>query len=193
MGFICEGNVSDGKDTCLDREQSICHFEMHPINQTTLLVYTGQGCVCLRIACSTIMVDEITVNEIQFILSICNFVKIEGCDFSYQAPVIPYQHKKANLITVQEISPMPIGMNLALVTQLLKHHELKRILKEIKDEGRKTLITIHHDTETIRRVFKRLEEGPSHHWWDVLFGWSPIATGLLNTLVHPIINLLRLV
>lgn len=62
------------------------------------------------------MMDEINVNETQFYLCICNFVKIEGCDFSYQAPILSYQHIKANLINVQEISPVPIGINLALAT-----------------------------------------------------------------------------
>lgn len=137
------------------------------------------------------MVKEITVNETQFNLCICNF--IEGCDFSYQAPVILHQQIKANLIAVQEILPVPIGMNLTLVTQLLKHNELKEILEEVKNAGKKTLITIHHDTETIQRVLKRLEKDSSHHWWDVLFGWSPTATGLLNALVHPIVVLLTLV
>lgn len=115
MGFICEGNVDDDKDTCLDTGQSIRYFKIHPINQTTLLVYTGHGCVCLGTVCPTIMVDEIAVNETQFNLCICNFVKIEGCDFSYQAPVVAHRHIKVNLTTVQEISPVPVGMNLTLV------------------------------------------------------------------------------
>lgn len=73
----------------------------------------------------------------------------------------------------------------------MKHHELKEILKEIKDEGKRPLITIHHDTETIRRVFKRLEGSSSHHrWWGVFCGWSPTTTGFLNTLVHPIVLLI---
>lgn len=33
----------------------------------------------------------------------------------------------------------------------------------------------------------------SHHWWDVLFGWSPTTTGILNALIHPIIVWLILV
>lgn len=177
----------------MDAEQSICHCEMHPSKQTTLLVHTGQGCVCLRTACPPRKVNEISVNGTQENLCIWNFVKIEGCDFSYQAPVTSYQHVKVNL-TVQEISPVPGGMNLTLVAQLLKHNEFKDSLQEIKNEGKKTLITIHRDTETIWRVFKRLEEGPSHHHcWDVLFGWSPTAAALLNTLVHPMIVLLILV
>lgn len=52
-------------------------------------------------------------------LCVCNFVKIEGCDFSYRAPVISYQYVKANPATVQEIVPVPIGMNLTSVAQLL--------------------------------------------------------------------------
>lgn len=45
LGFMCERNVNDGQDICLDTEQSICHFEIRSVNQTTLLVYIDQGCV----------------------------------------------------------------------------------------------------------------------------------------------------
>lgn len=139
------------------------------------------------------MIDDLVVNETQSNLCICNFTRVEGCDFSYEAPVISHQYIKASLTTVQEILPMPIGMNLTLVAQLLKHQDLKKILKKVKDVGKKTLITIHHDTETIKTVFKRLEGQLSHHWWDVLFAWSPTATEILNALIHPIIVLLILV
>lgn len=43
LGFICEGNMNNDQDTCLDTEQSICHSEVHSVNQTTLLVYVSQG------------------------------------------------------------------------------------------------------------------------------------------------------
>lgn len=45
LGLICEGSMNNDQDACLDTEQSICHFEAHAVNQTTLLVYIGQGCV----------------------------------------------------------------------------------------------------------------------------------------------------
>lgn len=93
---------------------------------------------------------------------------------------------------MQEVSPVPIGINLTLVKHLLKHQDLKKILEKIRIMGKKTLIIIHHDTETIWRVFKRLEGDMSHHWWDVLFGWSPEATGILSAFVYPIIVLLIL-
>ncbi|XP_058280377.1 uncharacterized protein LOC131378803 [Hirundo rustica] len=150
LGYICEGTLEGDKDTCLDTDPSTCHFETHPGKQTTSLVYIGQGCVCLRTACPIIKIDNQIVNETQFNLCVCNFVRIKGCDFSYRVPIISHQYIKANLATVQKILPVPIGMNLTLVAQLLKHNELGEIIKEIRDEGKETLITIHHDTETIK-------------------------------------------
>lgn len=82
-------------------------------------------------------VDELTISETQLNLCICNFTKIEGGDFSYQAPAVSHQYLKANLTTVKEISPVPIGMNLTLVKQLSKHEDLKEILEEIKIMGKK--------------------------------------------------------
>lgn len=84
-------------------------------------------------------------------------------------------------------------MNLTLVKQLLKHQDLIKILKGIQEDGEKTLITVHHDTKEINRVLQRVKQDTDHSWWDKLFGWSPTATGILNTLCHPIIVLLMLV
>ncbi|RMC21231.1 hypothetical protein DUI87_02089 [Hirundo rustica rustica] len=45
QGFICETNMIDAQDICLDTEQNICHFEIHPdTSQKTMLVYIGLGC-----------------------------------------------------------------------------------------------------------------------------------------------------
>ncbi|XP_030921224.1 uncharacterized protein LOC115949082 [Geospiza fortis] len=53
VGFICESNTINAQDVCLDTEQSICHFEIHPVtDQKTVLVYTGkrvcvpENCLC---------------------------------------------------------------------------------------------------------------------------------------------------
>ncbi|RMC10979.1 hypothetical protein DUI87_12171 [Hirundo rustica rustica] len=40
QGFICDTNIVDAQDICLDTEQNICHFEIHPdTSQKTMLVY----------------------------------------------------------------------------------------------------------------------------------------------------------
>ncbi|XP_042636068.1 uncharacterized protein LOC117005032 [Catharus ustulatus] len=51
-GFICESNAIRAQDICLDTEQNVCNFEIHP-NETpeTVLVYIGNDCACLRTAC----------------------------------------------------------------------------------------------------------------------------------------------
>lgn len=69
-------------------------------------------------------------------------------------------------------------MNLTLVKLLIKHQDLTGILKEIEENGEKTLITVHHDTKETSRVLQSIKQDASHHWWDVLFEWS--ATGSLN-------------
>ncbi|XP_042660992.1 uncharacterized protein LOC122154684 [Tyto alba] len=194
QGFICESNTIDAQDVCLDTEQSICHFEIHPDNsKKTVIVYTGQGCICLRTACVFVEIDHDNVtlpigNHSNF--CICNFAKIIGCDFVYWAPVVSHQLIKSKITGYLELSPTPIGMNLTLVRQLIKHQDLLGILREIQRNGEKTLVTVHHDTKEINRVLQRTKQDASHNWWDTLFGWSPSAAGILNTMIHPIVILL---
>uniref|UniRef100_A0A8B9BUJ2 Uncharacterized protein n=1 Tax=Anser brachyrhynchus TaxID=132585 RepID=A0A8B9BUJ2_9AVES len=197
QGFICESSTIDARDVCLDTEQGVCHFEIHPnTSQKTVLVYIGQGCVCLRTACAFVEVDKENItlpskNHSNF--CICNFVRIFGCDFLYMAPVVSHQLIKSNNTMYHKLLPTPIGMSLTLVKQLVKHQDLIKILKGIQENGEKTLITVHHDTKEISRVLQRVKQDTNHNWWDALFGWSPTATGILNTLCHPIIVLLILV
>lgn len=94
---------------------------------------------------------------------------------------------------IHELLPIPIGMNLTLVKQLLQDKNLVEILEKIRENGQKTLITVHHNVKVIHRVLERVQKDAEHRWWDTLFGWSPTATGILNTLCHPIVVLLILV
>ncbi|XP_069631209.1 LOW QUALITY PROTEIN: uncharacterized protein [Haliaeetus albicilla] len=198
QGFVCEGNAIEAQDICLDTEQNICHFEIHPNeNPETVLyvyIYIGKGCVCLRTVCDSLSVDEVVVetkNHSNF--CVCNCTKIVGCDFSYSAPVTSHQLLQSNYMLTDELLPIPIGMNLTLVKQLLQHKDLVEILGKIRENGQKTLITVHHDVKEIHRVLERVQKDAEHRWRDTLFGWSPTATGILNTLCHPIVVLLILV
>ncbi|XP_069631692.1 uncharacterized protein [Haliaeetus albicilla] len=195
QGFVCEGNAIEAQDICLDTEQNICHFEIHPNeNPETVLIYIGKGCVCLRTVCDSLSVDEVVVetkNHSNF--CVCNFTKIVGCDFSYLAPVTSHQLLQSNYMLIHELLPIPIGMNLTLVKQLLQHKDLVEILEKIRENGQKTLITVHHDVKEIHRVLERVQKDAEHRWWDTLFRWSPTATGILNTLCHPNVVLLILV
>lgn len=44
QGFLYESNTLNAQDICLDTEQNICHFEVHPNEALkTVLVYIGKG------------------------------------------------------------------------------------------------------------------------------------------------------
>ncbi|XP_054666927.1 uncharacterized protein LOC129199870 [Grus americana] len=195
QGFVCEDNAIETQDICLDSEQNICHFEVHPNeNPKTVIIYIGKGCICLRTICDSLYVDKIVVeikNHSNF--CVCNFTKIDGCDFSYSTPVTSHQLLQSNYMMIHELLPVPIGMNLTLVKQLLQHKDLIAILKKIRENGQNTLITVHHNVKEIHRVFERAQRDAELRWWDTLFGWSPTATGILNKLCHPIVILLILV
>ncbi|XP_074703747.1 uncharacterized protein LOC141933198 [Strix aluco] len=195
QGFICEGNAIEAQNICLDTEQNICHFEVHPNeNPKTVLIYIGEGCVCLRTVCEFLTVDKIIIETKNYSnLCVCNFTKVIGCDFSYLAPVTSYQLLQSNYTLIHNLQPTPIGMNLTLVKQLLQHKDLVRILEKVRENGQKTLITVHHNVEEIHRVLERAKKNAEHNWWDTLFGWSPTATGILNKLCHPIVVLLILI
>ena len=39
QGFICENNTIDAQGVCLDTQQGVCHFEIHPnASQKTVLI-----------------------------------------------------------------------------------------------------------------------------------------------------------
>ncbi|XP_053789591.1 uncharacterized protein LOC128783033 isoform X3 [Vidua chalybeata] len=141
LGFICEGNAIIAQDICLDTEQNICHFDIHP-NETseTVLVHTGNGCACFGTTCDTVFIESTVVdtkNHSNFCA--CNFTKIAGCDFSFVAPVTLHELLESNLTLIHKLLPTPIGMNLTLVKQLLLHQDLIEILGKIKENGQKTL------------------------------------------------------
>lgn len=152
--------------------------------------------MCSRTACAFVRIDndnEIVTVKNHSNFCICYFTKVTKCDFTYSAPVVSYQLIKSNYTMYHELLLTPIRMDLTLVRQLIEHPDLVNIIRGVQENGKKTLITVHHDTEEISRVLLRVGQDTSHHWWDVLFGWSPAATGILNTLCHPIVVLLILV
>ncbi|XP_076212573.1 LOW QUALITY PROTEIN: uncharacterized protein LOC143169181 [Aptenodytes patagonicus] len=188
QGFICESIKA--QDICLDTEQNVCHFEIHP-DEAPVLVDIGKGCVCMRTLCEFIFVDEVTVYNRSHIC-VCNFTNIVGGNFSYSAPVMSYQLLQSNYTLSEDLLPTPIGMNLTLVTKLLQH-DLCQLPEHIRNNGHKTQITVHHDTEEIRHVLERVKEDGEHHWWETLLGWSLAAKGVFNLMLHPVVILLTLI
>ncbi|KAK4825339.1 hypothetical protein QYF61_026858 [Mycteria americana] len=77
---IYESNTIKALDICLDTEQNVCHFEIHPDGTPeTGLVYIGKGRVCMRTLCDFIFIDNITGDTSnRSNICVCNFTKITG-------------------------------------------------------------------------------------------------------------------
>jgi len=80
------------QDICLDTEWNVCHLEIH-LNELTnrVVVYIGEGCACLRTSCDKIQIDgSIKAMKNHSNICVCNFKKLNGCDFNYSLPIMSY-------------------------------------------------------------------------------------------------------
>ncbi|KAK4825340.1 hypothetical protein QYF61_026859 [Mycteria americana] len=100
-----------------------------------------------------------------------------------------YQLLQTNYTLSRDLLSTPIGMKLTLMKKLLQHDELCQVLERVQNDGHKTLITVHHDTEEIHRVLERVKKAGEHHWWETLLGWPPTATGVFKFMLHPAVIL----
>ncbi|XP_074667130.1 uncharacterized protein LOC141917660 [Strix aluco] len=193
QGYVCEGNGIQAEDMCLDTHQKECHFEIQSsINNDTVMIYIGEGCICLRTLCTSVLIDGYFKVKIGNYSNhcVCNFTKIEGCDFTYTIPVLTSQVIKSDYTLIRKIDPVSIGMNLDRIKEMLQHKDLISILEDVKRTGKEMLVVVKHDTEQIHEILTQVQKTTDHHWWDTLLGWSPTATGILTIALHPIIALL---
>ena len=125
------GNTIKAQDICLDTQQSICHFEIHPEEATdSMLVYIGNGYVCIRKLCENLIIDGYFTHNVsnQSNMCVCNFLNITGCDFNYTGPVTSYTLLKENYTLYRNLLPSSIKMNLMLLHKPLKHGDLQALL-----------------------------------------------------------------
>ena len=86
----------------------------------------------MRTLCDFIFVDNITVDTSnRSNICVCNLTKMMGCDFDYLPPVTSYQLLQSDYTLIRDLLLTPIGMNLTLVGKLLRHEDLKRLLKRV--------------------------------------------------------------
>lgn len=141
QGFIGERNTIKARGICMDTEQNTCPFERHPSETPApVLISLGEGCVCLRTSCNSMLIANIAVNTSNHSdVRVCTFTNIMGCDLNYSAPGTSYQLLGSNYTFIQDLPPAPIGTNLALVMKLLQHDDLHQLLQRIQDNGQKNL------------------------------------------------------
>lgn len=81
-------------------------------------VYVGQGCVCVHTLCSFVVINEkfnYFVSSAKSSFSACNVTQMYGCDFNLTTTVFTVHLLLHNFTLYDNITPVPIGMNLHLL------------------------------------------------------------------------------
>ncbi|KAM5164250.1 uncharacterized protein ACMZJ9_006760 [Mantella aurantiaca] len=121
-----------------------------------------------------------------------NVSEIQTQEWSYVVPSI------ANLsMNVDYRSPVSLGtMNLSMGSQLqdwlADWDGDESLLRKLQQERANATIVIYHDQNKIKDVVHQLENDAGGYWWEVIFGHSSKASGVLNYMIHPIVVLLIL-
>lgn len=153
---------------------------MKPLN--LYLYNTGNRPACMRTLCDSVFIGNTTVETYHH-----SNTKIMGCNFNHLAPVTSHQVLQSNYTLGQDLLPTPTGMNLIMVRKQFQHDDPSQLIKWVQNNRQKTLTTIHRDAERIQCIVERVKKNGEHHWWETLFGWSPMATGILNLMLHAIV------
>ncbi|KAK4806454.1 hypothetical protein QYF61_021345 [Mycteria americana] len=91
-----------------------------------------------------------------------------------------------------QIAPQVATMFETLTPSVSHNDDLNQLLERIRNNGHKTLVTVHHDVEEIYCILEGVKHDGGLYWWDTLLGWSPTTTGILNKMLHPVVVLLVL-
>lgn len=143
----------------------------------------------MRTVCGSILRDcPATERSHHSTICVRHFPKIRGCGFNSSAPVTTHQFLQPTYTSCQALLLAPIEMNLALLKKLLQYEDLCRLRERARGDEHGALSPVHQDTGEIHHVLERAIRVGEHHWWDILFRWSPTARGILC--LHPTRTLL---
>lgn len=111
-------------------------------------------------------------------------------DFSFLPPLLSSQFLQSNY---PDSRLAAYSHCYELVKELLKHTDLRLLLKQAEKNGQKTWIAVHHGMAEIHHVMEWVKKDGEHWWCDTLVGWLPTATRILNWVLHPVVILLMLI
>lgn len=63
---------------------------------------------------------------------LCQEISVNGCDFNFVLPSITKEELKIQYQMYKSINPVPLGMNVSLVKQLLQHANFKSNCKKLR-------------------------------------------------------------
>ncbi|XP_059588713.1 uncharacterized protein LOC109283277 isoform X1 [Alligator mississippiensis] len=191
LGYICEDQALEEHDECFFPQpgnKSHCSFDVIQERESAI-VYVGKACVCMRTRCDIVLINGYWIQPMVPYINrcFCNVTTIVTCDLKFTVPIWTIQHLNAYPELYKKVFPILLGMGLITIKELLTHPSLQAELQRLKALGENGKLEIQHHNQEISKLAATVKNAGHHSWWEVLFGWSPNATGLLNVMLHPIV------
>ncbi|KAM5171950.1 uncharacterized protein ACMZJ9_004775 [Mantella aurantiaca] len=121
-----------------------------------------------------------------------NVSEIHTQEWSYVVPSSTNLSVNINYMNPVNLGALDLGMGSELQDWLADWEGDENLLRKLQQERANATIVIYHDQNKIKEVVHQLENDASGYWWEVIFGHSSKANGVLNFLIHPIVVLLIL-
>ncbi|XP_056421760.1 uncharacterized protein LOC130361985 [Hyla sarda] len=119
-----------------------------------------------------------------------NITEIQTPSWRYVLPIIANLSVDIRYHNPANLQALKLGMGKELQDLLVKFDKDEYLLKKLQQERANATILIHHDQNELKHITHLLENNAKGYWWEVIFGHSSAANGILNFLIHPIVVLL---
>lgn len=124
-------------------------------------------------------------------ICLCSVFSIVGCNINFTMHEVNIQTVQANYLLYQHTVPIHLSANILVLRQIVQHPDLRRHLKQLQKDSKEVMVTVHHSSQQIQRILRRIQrETASSHWWVNFFGSPTNFSGAWAILLYPVIVLL---
>ncbi|CAJ0960127.1 unnamed protein product [Ranitomeya imitator] len=116
--------------------------------------------------------------------------KINTPNWDYVIPTIANLSIDLKYHTPVNLQALSLGIGKELGEWLVKFNRDEYLLMKLHQEKSNATILLHHDQKELKEDTHLLENNAKGYWWEIIFGHSNAANGILNYLIDPIVILL---
>ncbi|XP_040272097.1 uncharacterized protein LOC120995577 [Bufo bufo] len=184
------------EDKCWNNS-SVCVLDGEFITKDkTPVTYLGHQRICfflLNITNVTLITSQCSITTAVDKGAWCtlgNVTEIQTPSWRYVFPTIANLSIDIEYHNPVNLQALNLGMGKELHDWLIRFDQDEYLLRKLRQEGANATIVIHHDQKELKHITHLLENNAKGYWWEVIFGHSSAANGILNFLIHPIVVLL---
>ncbi|XP_073411835.1 uncharacterized protein [Dendrobates tinctorius] len=116
--------------------------------------------------------------------------KIKTTNWDYVIPTIANLSIDLKYHSPVNLQALSLGMGKELGEWLVKFNRDEYLLMKLNQEKANATILLHHDQNELKEVTHLLENNAKGYWWEVIFGHSNAANGIVILLIVSVILIL---